>query len=511
LCDKQRLQVVLPANESGGTDRPKYEDKVISRVMDQITQEAPQPATRSLARMRGAGVKGIVNERESQLRLVTSVRLRWAAVFGQLFTVAVVTGYYGFPLEIGSCLVLIAMSAWLNVFLSIKYPARHRFNTRIATALLAYDILQLAALLFFTGGIQNPFAVLLAAPVTVAAATLPSRYTVMLGLLVMFCASFLVVQYHPLPWFDGQRLELPRDYKFGLMSALAAATSFLAFYTWRLNKEARQMSAALAATDMVLASEQRLHALDGLAAAAAHELGTPLSTIVLVAKELEHELGADSHYREDLQLLHAQAMRCREILQKLTRSPDDRDPMHAGITIGEILEEASSAHRASGKRLVISAHPMTTGEDAPSDEPLGHRRPGVIYGLGNLVENATGFAASEVQIDARWTDKDVTVTISDDGPGFAPELMDTIGEPYVTSRRYQDRGDKGHSGLGLGFFIAKTLLERSGATVNFSNRAEPLTGAIVQVIWPRAAFAMKPGEFDWPGSMGVRKPQKPGG
>lgn len=455
----------------------------------------------------GPSVKGIVNERESQLRLVTSVRLRWAAVLGQLIAVAVVMGVFGFPFEIGSCLVLIAMSAWLNVFLSIKYSARHRFNTRLASGLLAYDILQLAALLYFTGGIQNPFAVLLAAPVTVAAATLPSRYTVLLGLLVLLSAGFLVIQYHPLPWLEGQRLELPRDYKIGIVAALASATCFLGFYTWRLNKEARQMSVALAATDMVLASEQRLHALDGLAAAAAHELGTPLSTIVLVAKELEHELGADSRYREDLQLLHAQAKRCREILQKLTRSPDDRDPMHAGITIGEILDEASSAHRLHGKRIVISAHPLTQGTTAPAEEPLGHRRPGVIYGLGNIVENAVSFAASEVQIDARWTADDVTVTVSDDGPGFAPELMDTIGEPYVTSRRYQDRGEKSHSGLGLGFFIAKTLLERSGASVNFANRTEPLTGAIVQVIWPRTAFELRPGEFDWPGSTGVRKPQ----
>lgn len=452
------------------------------------------------------GVKGIVNERESQLRLVTSVRLRWAAVLGQLLAIAIVMGVYGFPMEVGSCLVLVALSAWLNVFLSIRYPGRHRFSTRMAMGLLVYDVLQLAALLYFTGGIQNPFAVLLAAPVTVAAATLPPRYAVVLGLLVLASAGFLIFQYYPLPWYQGLRIELPRDYKFGILAALAAAMSFLGFYTWRLNKEGRQMSAALAATDMVLASEQRLHALDGLAAAAAHELGTPLSTIVLVAKELEHELGTDSRYREDLQLLHSQAKRCREILQKLTRSPDDQDPMHASITIQELLDEASSSYRQRSKRVVISAHPLAVSGQEPALEPLGHRRPGVIYGLGNIIENAVGFAASEVQIDARWTDKDVSVTISDDGPGFAPELMDSIGEPYVTSRRYQDRGDKGHSGLGLGFFIAKTLLERSGAMVNFSNRAEPLTGAIIQIVWPRGAFELKPGDFEWPGSTGAKRP-----
>ncbi|MBK9078470.1 MAG: ActS/PrrB/RegB family redox-sensitive histidine kinase [Hyphomicrobium sp.] len=451
------------------------------------------------------GIKGIVRERDSQLRLVTSVRLRWAAVLGQLVAVAVVMGIYGFPMEAGRCLVLIAMSAWLNVYLSIRYPARHRLSTFAATGLLAYDILQLAGLLYFTGGIQNPFSVLLVAPVTVAASTLAPRYAAALGVFVVVCSVVLVVEYYPLPWYEGLRVELPRDYKFGLVAALGAATSFLAFNAWRLNNEGRQMSAALAATDMVLASEQRLHALDGLAAAAAHELGTPLSTIVLVAKELEHELGADSRYREDLQLLHTQAKRCREILQKLTRSPDDQDPMHASITIQELLDEASIAHRGRGKQIVVSAHPITKVSAPPADEPLGIRRPGVIYGLGNIIENAIGFAASEVQIDARWTGTDVSVTISDDGPGFAPELMDTIGEPYVTSRRYQDRGDKGHSGLGLGFFIAKTLLERSGASVNFSNRKMPLTGAIVQVVWPRAAFELKAGDFQWPGSTGANR------
>ena len=453
------------------------------------------------ARPTTPAVKGIVSERESQLRLVTSVRLRWAAVLGQLIAIAVTMGVYGFPMEVGSCLVLVAMSAWLNVYLSIRYPARHRLSTDFATALLAYDALQLTGLLYFTGGIQNPFAMLLAAPVTVAASTLPPRYATLLGTLVLACAIFLVVEYYPLPWYQGLRVELPRDYKFGLVAALVSATCFLAFYTWRLNKEARQMSAALAATDMVLASEQRLHALDGLAAAAAHELGTPLSTIVLVAKELEHELGPDSRYTEDLQLLHAQAKRCREILQKLTRSPTDQDPMHASITIQELLDEATSGHKVSStKRIVASVHPFKSAATPPAEEPLGIRRPSVIYGLGNIIENAMGFAASEVQIDARWTDNTVSVTISDDGPGFAAELMDTIGEPYVTSRRYQDRGDKGHSGLGLGFFIAKTLLERSGATVNFSNRAAPLTGAIVEVVWPRAAFELKAGDFEWPGA-----------
>src|SRR5690606_12186316 len=164
--------------------------------------------------------------------------------------------------------------------------------------------------------------------------------------------------------------------------------------------------------DMVLASEQRLHALDGLAAAAAHELGTPLSTIVLVAKELERDLGAESKFRDDLHLLHSQAKRCREILQKLTRKPEEQDPMHASISVVEVLEEACSAHRSAGKRIIISANPCPGIDEAGEAEPLGHRRPGVIYGLGNLIENAVSFAKSEVQLTARWNATDVVLTIT---------------------------------------------------------------------------------------------------
>ena len=432
-------------------------------------------------------LKGITSENDSQLRLQTSVRLRWLAVLGQLITVGLVTTVYEFPMPVGSCLILIAMSAWLNVYLSIRYPARQRLSIKFATSLLVYDVLQLTGLLYLTGGIQNPFMVLMVVPVTVSADALPARSTILLGAVSFAAAAILVTQHYDLPWFDGGRLDLPRDYKVGMLAALVATTFFMAIYAWRISKEARQMSAALAATDMVLASEQRLHALDGLAAAAAHELGTPLSTIVLVSKELQRELGG-SKYDEDLELLRSQALRCREILQKLTRSPGEQDPMHTTVSIREILDEASAAYRMSGKRIKIAAGPVVGADGKGRDEPIGERRPGVIYGLGNIIENAVDFATSTVEIDAKWSGADVAVSISDDGPGFAPELMDTIGEPYISSRSYNANRPSDHAGLGLGFFIAKTLLERSGATVSYANRIEPLTGAVIRVVWTRSAF-----------------------
>jgi two-component system, sensor histidine kinase RegB len=433
----------------------------------------------------------LVDPVDSRLRLHTIVRLRWIAVLGQLVAICVAFFGFGFALPIGICLTVIALSAWLNVFLAVWYPSRHRIGIAFGTSLLAYDIVQLAALLYLTGGIDNPFTMLIVAPVTVSAATLPLRNTIALGLLALAATGLLVFQHKPLPWYDGLVFELPFIYKLGTFAAVCASTTFLALYAWRLTKESRQMSAALAATDLVLAREQKLHALDGLAAAAAHELGTPLSTITVVSKELEHTVGADSPLYEDIVLMKTQAQRCREILQKLTRSPGEQDPLHARVSVRAMLEEAAAPYRAARTKIAITAGPAPEGSDTPLPEAVVERRPGVIYGLGNIIENATDFAAALVEIGAEWNAAGLIVTIVDDGPGFPVDVMDNIGEPYVTTRpsgefEMDDDRDEDASGLGLGFFIAKTLLERSGATVSLSNRPSPQRGAVVRVRWPRA-------------------------
>jgi len=431
----------------------------------------------------------------SRLRLQTIVRLRWFAVAGQTASIAIVYWGLGFELPVGICLSLIALSAWLNVFLRIKFAARTRLSNTLAATMLAYDIIQLAALLFVTGGIENPFTVLLVAPVTVSAATLPPRTTVVLGLLAMGAAVVLVVRHVPLPWRAGEAFSMPMTYKLGVLASVFASLVFLALYAQRLSKEARQMAAALAATEHVLAREQRLHALDGLAAAAAHELGTPLATITLVTKELEREIPRGSAFAEDIALLRSQAVRCREILQKLTRQPTERDPLHARLTVRQLIDEAVRPYINCGKSVRIMASAADGVPPEGAREPEGERRPGVIYGLGNLIENATDFANSRVDIVARWSDKDVVIQIADDGPGFQADVMDALGDPYVTSRPSEGHGkpsfdamvDEEH-GLGLGFFIAKSLLERSGAEVSFSNREAPGQGAMVRISWRRDTF-----------------------
>ncbi len=435
---------------------------------------------------------------ESRLRLQTTVRLRWFAVIGQTIAVTVVALGLRFPLPLGLCLAFIACSAWLNVFLRMRYSSRHRLDARLATALLIYDTLQLAALLYLTGGITNPFTILLVAPVTVSAATLPPRNTVLIGAVAFASATVLVHDHYPLPWdADGPMagaLAMPLLYLLGILSAIASCLTFLALYTWRLSKESRQMSAALAATEMVLAHEQKLHALDGLAAAAAHELGTPLATIVLVTKEMVRSLPNDSPYREDIELLNSQALRCRELLRKLTQSPEEQDPLHAQLTVGQLLDESAEPYRVGTTEVVIDAGPtlLQPGDEDGGREPVVLRRPGAIHGLGNIIENAVDFARARVEITARWNAREVSIMVADDGPGFSAEILESIGEPYVTTRRHQrtrDRAPDIHAGgLGLGVVIAKTLLERSGATVSFSNRSGGMTGAVVRVAWPRRSF-----------------------
>jgi len=240
--------------------------------------------------------------------------------------------------------------------------------------------------------------------------------------------------------------------------------------------------------------EQQLHALDGLAAAAAHELGTPLSTIAVIAKELAREAANGSQFADDIALLQAQAMRCREILTKLTRSPSEPDPLHARMSVTQLIDEAAEPYRGTGSRVLINAE-AEAGVDGPAAlEPVGERKPGVIYGLSNLIENAVDFAGQRVEIVARWSARDVLLTIVDDGPGIPLDVLDALGEPYITTRGTRRAGqikDGEPTGLGLGFFIAKTLLERSGATVTLENRPRPDQGAIVTVSWPRQVFESK--------------------
>ncbi len=425
------------------------------------------------------------------------MRLRWLAVLGQSLTVIGAYWVIGIDLPIGWCLAVIALAAWLNVVLRIRYPASQRLRSSYAFMMLGFDILQLSALLYLTGGLENPFAFLLIAPVAVSASTLRLRVTAALGVMAITAATVLTSFHHPLPWFHHSDLLLPFPYVMGMWAALVSSILFIGFYSWRTAEEARRMSEALAAAEMVLAREQKLSALDGLAAAAAHGLGTPLATIAVVTKELIRDArSTDPHY-EDVLLLRAQAERCRDILAELAARGEQIDIIVSRLPVSSLIEEVVAPHRLVAVPIEVRTGPASaaTAGGSPATEPVTERNPGVLYGLGNLLENAVDFANTKVEVDATWSEDEVKIVIADDGSGFPPYVLEQLGEPFVTTRPadgFQQEAPDEHIGMGLGFFIAKTLLERSGATLALANRPAPQEGAVVTVMWPRSRFERAP-------------------
>jgi two-component system sensor histidine kinase RegB len=425
-------------------------------------------------------------DRQRNVRLDTLVRLRWAAVFGQLAALFVV--HFGLDyvvVPIWACLAVIAVAVLLNVALRLGFPKAQWLEPDRAAWLLGFDIAQLAALLYLTGGLENPFSFLLLGPVLISATALPPRMTLLIGVFAVLCATVLVFFHYDLPWETPHGLELPEIYMVGVWLSILLAIGYIGVYTWQVAEEARQLSDALAATELVLAREQHLSQLDGLAAAAAHELGTPLATITLVVREIERSLDPKSPHADDVKLLREAAQRCREIMAKITELPTV-DPFDR-LPLSVLLEEAVAPNRNFGVSVGVTLPPNR------ATEPFGARNPAIRYGLGNLIENAVDFAHTRVEIFAAWDAEVISVTISDDGPGVAPEVLNRLGEPYVTHRRPVPRGpgegdDDTVFGLGLGFFIAKTLLERSGARLSLVNQLPPLHGATIKVTWNRADF-----------------------
>jgi two-component system sensor histidine kinase RegB len=426
------------------------------------------------------------------LRLSTLLRLRWMAVFGQSLAVAIVAVVLGFRMPVQLCSFLILASALLNVVLALRFSENHRLEPSSATWLLGWDLTQVSALLMLTGGLQNPFSLLIIVPVVIAAGALPVANTVMLGCVTVGLTVLLAFMHLPLPWYPGEAMSSPPLLVGGTAVAILSTMWFAALYAARVAREAKELSDALAATELVLQREQHLSAIDGLAAATAHELGTPLATITVIAKEMERALGKDDRYREDVALLRSQSERCREILGRLSSLSAESEEHMMRMPLTGLMEEAIAPHREFGVEIDLEQGPCI------GPEPVGRRNPGVLYSLGNLIENAVDFAKGRVIVTYAWSERDVHLSVTDDGRGFSPTIIARLGEPYATERIDRDRISKPPTaqaeggGLGLGLFIAKTLLERAGAQVSFSNASADNLGARVRLHWSRAAFEGQP-------------------
>lgn len=415
-----------------------------------------------------------------RIKTRTLIVLRLLGVVGQATAILFVGVILRFPLPYLPCSIIVGVSALFNLLLMVSPASRRMARTWEAGGQLVFDIAQIAGLLLFTGGVTNPFCVLMIIPVTVGFATLPTRWAVAIGTIAAMLALTLAFGGMPLPWGGTEPLQLPLLYREGCAVALMLGMTVTGgFAFWSANRASR-MELALHVTETVLAREQRVSALGALAAAAAHELGTPLTTISVVAKELARDT-PEGPLREDAWLLMDEAQRCRGILRRLTDEPEALDAMQR-MVLADFLGDVVAPY--DGDPVVRVAAAVTGPPNTPA--PIIWRRTEIFHALSSIVENAFDFARSEIRVTAKFDSKFISLEVADDGPGFASEIIDRLGDPYVTTRPGAEGSRTGHVGMGLGFFIAKTLLERTGATVVFRNGRRG--GATVTARWPRASI-----------------------
>src|SRR6056297_219051 len=442
--------------------------------------------------------------RSDWVRLRTLLVLRWLAILGQTLTVVFAAFYLGLRIELGLCFLAIGASVVSNLIAMTIFPENQRLGDRDAMLTLMFDLAQLSFLLFLTGGLNNPFSLLILAPVTISATALTMRSTAILGGLAVAMITLLAFFYVPLTTLDGTVLQLPDIFVLGFWISIVIGIIFQSAYARRVTMETHSMSQALLATQMALAREQKLTDLGGVVAAAAHELGTPLATIKLVSSELVDELADHPELAEDAALIREQADRCRDILRSMGRAGKDDVHMRTA-PIEAVVHEAAEPHEARG----IEVHyAFENDPGAPGGQPVIRRKPEIIHGVRNLVQNAVDFAETRIWIETGWSASEIRLRITDDGPGYPPDMLGRLGDPFLRRRSHVVQATRpGYEGMGLGLFIAKTLLERSGATVTFWNATDPfltmddkddMAGAIVEVIWPHGAISVADEETTGP-------------
>ena len=421
--------------------------------------------------------------RQGAVRLLTLILLRWMALLGQTITLVIIHNWMSFSLPLVETLGVVVLSAVLNIGLSIRYKSTRWLSVRGAFLNLGYDTIQLAVLLYFTGGLANPFCLLFLVPVTVSATILTRSSTAGLYALAIACITVLAMWQQPLPWTAVDMLTLPATYILGIWIALAFGMAFISGYVSLVVNEAQSMGDALQATQMALERERRVAEIGALAAAAAHELGTPLNTMRILISELEEELESrGDQIAEDLQALIIEVDRCKQILDGIAR--DDKQANLTPLTRlspAALLEDIAAPYRSLGKIITVS----NQGGPSRINGVTIERSPEVVHAIGVLVENAVDFAAKKVTLTASCTQQHVVLDVEDDGPGIPADIRRILGQPYVSGRVSEETGSGKavikHAGMGLGIFIARTLLERTGGALSFNNRSTG--GAHARVVW----------------------------
>jgi len=400
------------------------------------------------------------------------VTLRWIAIVGQLITVNVVYFILNFDFPFIYCCLIIAFGVFTNLFLHFK--EKKKLLTNFSSSLyLTYDLIQLAVLVYFTGGITNPFVILLVIPAVVSSAFLSLKSTINLSFITVVCLLALTIFYYPLPSAGDLHFHAPKYYLFGMPIAITIGLIFLSYFGARFGLQTRKRTDALIKMELVLAKEHELKIIGVQAAAAAHSLSTPLSTIKLVAKELDKEIGNNKKYSKDIKLILSQSSRCGEILQKLSMTPLKRDEFFENVKLQDLISEIiNSFKQISNKNYLIKS-------ENNKYNPTVKRKSELTYGLRNFIGNASKFSSTLIEVEIESDNKTTQIKVCDDGPGFPEDIKQFLGEPYIRSKNTLINSK---SGLGLGTFIGKTLLERMKANVDF-DRCPNNKGAMVTIQW----------------------------
>ena len=401
----------------------------------------------------------------------TLVILRWIAIFGQLIAINLVYYYLDLNFPIFICHAIIFLGLITNIYLQFKIKT-NQLKDIYSSLFLIYDLMQLSALLYLTGGISNPFSLLLIVPAIVSSTFLSAGTTIILGLVTTSSLFLLTNYYLPLPGMAEYVFSFPTFYKIGVLISIIVGLIFLSYFGIRFAGETKKRSEALSKLQQVIAKEYELESLGGQAAAAAHSLGTPLATISVVAKELRKEISEDSKYSKDLDLLISQTKRCGEILKQISQKQIIEDKFMSAVKLEELLIEILRSFMETSEKKIK----LTNNDKYKIDIK---RTPEIIYGLRNFIGNAVKFSNKIVEVELESNKNKICVKVNDDGPGFPEDVIKILGEPYIKSKS-KKINDK--SGLGLGIFLGKTLLERQGAKLNFSNQSKS-KGASVKIIW----------------------------
>jgi two-component system sensor histidine kinase RegB len=403
--------------------------------------------------------------------------LRYIAIFGQFIAINIVFYYLKLKFPINASYLIIFLGLLTNLFLQFKIKGNQLKDT-YALFFLLYDLMQLCILLYLTGGILNPFSLLLIIPAIVSSTFLSMGTTILLSIITSFMLFFITHFYLPLPGMDTNTFNVHNFYKLGLLTSIIIGLVFLSYFGIRFSGETKKRSEALNKLQEVIAKEYELESLGGQAAAAAHSLGTPLATISVVAKELKKELGNKKEISKDIDLLISQIKRCSEILKKISRKQIEEDSFLSSLKLESLLEEIiNSFKETSSKKIELNLK-------NDLNKIIIQRSPEIIYGIRNFIGNAIKFSKSKVKIDLISDEKIIEIRINDDGPGIPDDIIKKIGEPYIKSK---SKELSSNAGLGLGTFLGKTLLERQNAKLLFRRNSD-LGGALVSISWSPKTF-----------------------